>query len=182
MGRPIRLRSCISPPTPISRSQFTHLQSVLPGEALLAKCARERLHREVNPLMPLQVVIPVEALRALVALERAVLLRVLRSVGVHCQGMRPLLTVRRRETQPVDAPHHGQGGPGMVHVRQDRVPRQVIASIVRRVRSLVAVADGWSHTGEVARLTRYRGGARGGAAGRRRGRHVRRVLRVVSER
>jgi hypothetical protein len=47
------------------------LQSILAREAFTAESAGERLHREMYPLMPLEVVIPAERLRALVALERA---------------------------------------------------------------------------------------------------------------
>jgi hypothetical protein len=39
--------------------------------------ARERLHCQMDPFVPLQVVVPVERLRALVALERAVILLLL---------------------------------------------------------------------------------------------------------
>ncbi len=53
-----------------AEDRHAHLQSVLAREALVAVAARERLHRQMYPLVPLQVVIPVEALRALVALER----------------------------------------------------------------------------------------------------------------
>jgi hypothetical protein len=39
--------------------------------------AREGLHRQVDPLMSLQIVVAVEALRTLIALERAVVLLLL---------------------------------------------------------------------------------------------------------
>ena len=51
-----------------------YLERILPREALLTMTAREGLDRQVNPLMPLQVVIAVEALRTLIALERPVVL------------------------------------------------------------------------------------------------------------
>lgn len=51
----------------------TDLQSVLPGESLLTKRARERLHGQMNLLVSFQVVVPVEALYALVALEGSIL-------------------------------------------------------------------------------------------------------------
>ena len=50
----------------------TYLQGVLSREALVAVGARERLDCQVNPLVSLQVVVAVEALRALVALEWSV--------------------------------------------------------------------------------------------------------------
>ena len=52
-------------------SFLTHLQGIFPREALITVVAWERLPREMDPLMALQVVIPVEALRALIALERS---------------------------------------------------------------------------------------------------------------
>jgi hypothetical protein len=48
------------------------LERVFPRETLVAVGAREGLHGEMDSLMPLQVMVPVEALRALVALERTV--------------------------------------------------------------------------------------------------------------
>jgi hypothetical protein len=48
------------------------LQGVLARETLVAVVTRERLNSKMYPLMPLQIVVPVEALRTLVALERAV--------------------------------------------------------------------------------------------------------------
>lgn len=61
----------------------TYLEGVFPGEALLAMAARERLHRQVDTLMPLEIVIPVEALGALVALEWAVIGRSGSRMTVH---------------------------------------------------------------------------------------------------
>lgn len=49
------------------------LERILPREALVAVSAGERLDCEVDALVPLKVVIAVEALRALVALERPVI-------------------------------------------------------------------------------------------------------------
>lgn len=50
----------------------TYLQCILAREALVTVCARERLHGQVNSLMTLQIMIPVEALGALITLERSV--------------------------------------------------------------------------------------------------------------
>lgn len=47
----------------------TYLQCVLARKALVAVRAREWLHSQMNPLMTLEIVIAVEALRALVAFE-----------------------------------------------------------------------------------------------------------------
>ena len=51
----------------------TYLQGVLARETLVTVVARERLNGKMNPLVPLQVMIAVEALRALVTLERPVI-------------------------------------------------------------------------------------------------------------
>lgn len=53
----------------------TNLQRVLARETLIAVPARERLDRQMDPLMPLEVMVAVEALRTLIAAERAVVLR-----------------------------------------------------------------------------------------------------------
>lgn len=51
------------------------LESIPPRKALVARRARKGLRGHVDPLVPLQVVVPAEALGAEVALEGAVLLR-----------------------------------------------------------------------------------------------------------
>jgi hypothetical protein len=48
------------------------LQGILPREALIAVVAGKRLDGEMDPLMPLQVMVAVEALWALIAFERPV--------------------------------------------------------------------------------------------------------------
>ena len=47
----------------------THLESILPTETLVAVVTRKWLYSQMYPLMPLEVVVSVERLRALVALE-----------------------------------------------------------------------------------------------------------------
>jgi hypothetical protein len=59
-------RSCLQ----LIRS--THLQGIFTREALVAVRARERLHGKMYPFMSLQIVIPIETLRAFVALEWSV--------------------------------------------------------------------------------------------------------------
>ena len=61
-----------------------YLERIFPAEALVAVATRERLDRQVDPLVPLQIVVSVEALRALIAFERPVnrLLTRLRPVHV----------------------------------------------------------------------------------------------------
>jgi hypothetical protein len=59
----------------------TNLEGVLPGEALVAGTAGKGLDGHVDLLVPLQIMVPVEPLRTLVALERALL------VWVVCLGV-----------------------------------------------------------------------------------------------
>lgn len=49
-----------------------YLESVFPRERLVAVVAREWLHGEVNPFVTRQIVVAIEALRALVTLERSI--------------------------------------------------------------------------------------------------------------
>lgn len=67
---------------PASLDQFVALQGVLPGKALLAIVAGERLHGEMNAFVSLEVMVSVERLRANVAPERPVVLRLRRSIQV----------------------------------------------------------------------------------------------------
>jgi len=52
--------------------QSTYLECVFSREALVTMCAGEGLNCQMNSLMTLEIMIPVEALWALVALERSV--------------------------------------------------------------------------------------------------------------
>ncbi len=52
----------------------SYFQGIFPTEALVAVVAGKWLHGQMDPLVPLEVVIPVEGLGARVALERALLL------------------------------------------------------------------------------------------------------------
>lgn len=87
--------------------------------------------------MPLQVVVPVEALAALVALEGPVLVY-LRLLAVHVQAVR---TVRRRPGV-VASGHHAADGhhgrPWLVHVGHDRPARS--RHLVGKRHSLTAAA------------------------------------------
>lgn len=49
---------------------WTYLEGVFPGEALVAVSAREGLDGKMDALVSFQIVVAVEALRALVASER----------------------------------------------------------------------------------------------------------------
>ncbi len=82
---------------------MSYLERILPREALVAVPTRERLDRKVYPLMPLEIVVAVEALRALIALERSIVwwclvLRrmmrmLLRRVVIHVLQVRGMPTV-----------------------------------------------------------------------------------------
>lgn len=75
--------------------QNMSLQCILARETLVAMRAREWLHRQVNPLMPFQVMVPVEALRALVTFKWPIV------SGSGCMS-----GVRR--VAPIDLLHAGQ--------------------------------------------------------------------------
>ena len=60
----------------------TYLESIFSGETLVAMCAWEWLDREMYPLMSLQIVVPVEALGALITLERSICCGLLLMSGV----------------------------------------------------------------------------------------------------
>ena len=53
-----------------------YLESILSGEALVAVSTRERFHCKMYPLVPFEIVVPVETLRALVAPEWTVVLQI----------------------------------------------------------------------------------------------------------
>jgi hypothetical protein len=63
----------------------TYLESILSGKALVAVSAREGFDSQVDALVTLEIVVSVEALRALVASERSVGLRVVLWHGVAVQ-------------------------------------------------------------------------------------------------
>ena len=71
-----------------------YLERVFPRKALVAMPAWEGLNRQMYPLMPFQVMVPVETLRTLVASEGAIVLRVrgLR-VAVHLLHLGRVATV-----------------------------------------------------------------------------------------
>lgn len=55
---------------PISKHGGTNLESIFSGEAFVTESARKRFNRQVNSFVSFQIVIAIEALRALIALER----------------------------------------------------------------------------------------------------------------
>lgn len=105
--------------------QNVSLEGILAGETLIAVGARERLHRQMNSLVSLQIVISIEALRALVALKRSI-----GSLSGH--SMRGLVgpiemlstgdmsTVESREETRLHATHHGHGTVRTMYIGHDR--------------------------------------------------------------
>lgn len=83
----------------------TNLQGILAREALLAVAARERFDRQVDPLVPLQVVVSVEALRALVALEGPVVLLLLLLLALVAVHVLPAHLVRVLHAHAPDERH-----------------------------------------------------------------------------
>jgi hypothetical protein len=97
----------------------THLQGILAREALLAVAAGKRLHGQMDPFVAFEVVVPVEALRTLVALEGTLLSG--GSTGVVAvQAVGEMVTVAVAHVWwHATAAHHGQGRARLVHVAQD---------------------------------------------------------------
>lgn len=94
-----------------------YLESVFSRKALLAVAAWERLYGEMDPLVAFQVVVSVEALRALVAFEWTVVLRCLRLVVVHVlQGAVATVEWWDHAGHPVD---HGHLAVGLMDVGHD---------------------------------------------------------------
>ena len=61
----------------------TYLECIFPRKALFAMTTRKRLDREMDPFMSFQVVVSVEALRTLIALERPVVVVRLLRIPIH---------------------------------------------------------------------------------------------------
>jgi hypothetical protein len=101
----------------------TYLQRILPRKPLVTIAAPKWLDGQVYPLVPLQVVVPVEGLRALAAFERALGLRRWRAPVVDVE----MVWVMGRQARMVTVPghpwnpaDHGQGGARVVHVAEHR--------------------------------------------------------------
>jgi len=67
---------------------WPYLEGVLTAEALVTVATRERFHRQMYTLVTLQIVVTAEALRALVALERPIRLRMVKRTRVVMVGHR----------------------------------------------------------------------------------------------
>ena len=98
-----------------------YLERVLSGKTLIAVSARERLDCKVYPFMSLQVVIAIEALRTLIAPERAVVLwaRLLVVVSIHLLHVRRVAAVEAGAHAMVHAAHHLHVAVGVVDVREN---------------------------------------------------------------
>ena len=79
---------------------LAYLESILSREALVAVVAGERLDSKMNPLVALQIVVAVEALRALIAFERPII-RARLLVGRMAEEVR-----HSRCVSTVEARHH----------------------------------------------------------------------------
>ncbi len=126
------------------QEEHTHLQGILPAETLVAEAAGEGLHGQVDALVALEVVVPVEGLGALVALEGPLLLRLLlRALAVPVAlvvvrvGLRHVVRVLlvrvrrrqldvggggevRRQAEPGDAANEAYGPARVADVGHDR--------------------------------------------------------------
>jgi hypothetical protein len=93
--------------------QSVPLQRILSREALATKCARERLDRKMDSLVPLQIVVPAEGLDALIALERSLGLRRSLTMPSPIHHRMPILwdshsrNHRHLTTRLVDVGHNG---------------------------------------------------------------------------
>ena len=110
-----------------------YLERVLPREALLTVVAAKRLDGQVDALMALEVVVAVEGLGALVALEGPLRLRRGPARVVDVQVVR----VVRRQARVVvvvagearHAAHHGHGCARVVHVAQHRAGDRAVRGV-----------------------------------------------------
>jgi hypothetical protein len=115
----------------------TYLQGILPREALIAVVAGKRLDGEMDPLMPLQVMVAVEALWALIAFERPVVgsgLLVLR-VTHEMRHSGCMTTVKSRHHGWM-ATNQGKSAIGVLNVGKDR---GLAAGVLERWSLLVLV-------------------------------------------
>lgn len=103
----------------------TYLQRVLAREALIAVRAGERFHGQMNPLMTLEIVVAVEALRTLVAFEWPVGSRHWYTMVWWVGPIEMLCTSHMTAVEPRQKPclyatHHRHRAIGAVHVRHNR--------------------------------------------------------------
>jgi hypothetical protein len=123
----------------------TYLQCVLAREALVTVGARERLHGQVNPLVALQVMIPVEALGALITLEWSIgswtrhTMVGYRVSSVEMLGVGDVSTIETRQNARLHSAHHRHGTIRAVDVGHDgtrhcgeRIRRPMLAREAQR--------------------------------------------------
>lgn len=112
----ISIRPCTLPCHP----NLAYLERIFAGEALVAMAAREWLDGQVNSLVTLQIVIPVEALWALIATERSVVwwVGLLRMMSVHLRVLRSAVEVGHHAVlHAVSNERHLSAR--VVHIRED---------------------------------------------------------------
>ena len=119
--------------------EATYLQRILPAEAFVAMKTGERLNSQMNPLMPLEIVVPVEALRTYVALKGSVVR--LRWGMAHevwhaalMRGVRCVSTVEPCHHACVDSANQSQLSVRVVDVGEDGCRGEV-----RPVRALISM-------------------------------------------
>lgn len=167
----------------LESDQGTNLQGVLAREALLAVAARERLDSQVDALVALQIVVAVETLSALVALEGAVVLLLLvllllvpvhvlpahlvRVLHAHAANERHLIA--RVMHVGHDGACHGWQAVPVVRARVVTAHRRVVSGDGRESRSLGVIGGllRWGVRREGRLLGRRRGRAIVGVGGRR---------------
>lgn len=104
----------------------THLERVFPRKALVAVIARERFDGKMDPLVSLQIMISIEALRTLITFERPImrwcLLRRIRPLlAVHTLRIGGVATVEPHgQHTSLHVAHHGHLCPRTVNVGHDR--------------------------------------------------------------
>lgn len=101
-----------------------YLQSIFPRKALVAVGTRERLYSQMNSFVALEIVIPVETLRALVACEGSVrgwggdtMRRWMPAVQVLRAGDLP--AVKPRQQARLHPTHHGHRSSRTVDIAHD---------------------------------------------------------------
>lgn len=126
------------------RVDLAYFQGVLPRKALVTVTTWEWLYREVYPLVPLQIVVAIEALRALVAAKRPLVMDGMwraRAVLMHLHLM--LLAVVRGETREADTPHTKlRRGAPEAHRSRNGMEKGSLGIVGRRRRS-VCVGQRW---------------------------------------
>jgi hypothetical protein len=111
--------------------QAAYLECILSRETLVAMCTRERFYRKMYSLVTLEIVVPIEALGALVALEWPVVRSLLLVLGMaqemwHLGGVS---TVESGHHAWMYSTHQRQLPIGVVDIREDGSGARDVVSI-----------------------------------------------------